>query len=505
MEFKTNQQIIRTTQGYKTETAEHSIESELILPDSYGDIGRILKCKGEPMVLSTNLNGHTVRVEGTVVLHLLYVNTSGEICFYTQSLPFYHELETEQENLIANTVATMEYCNCRGVTTRKVEIRGAVTMKIHLETVNDLTVITDAVGAGVQLERETARVTTQIAQVTKTITLTDEIQVESGSVYALLRCKGTVRDAEYKMINGKTVVKGNLDVFALYRDTSGRYCPLQTQLPFSQVLDLEGADPECVCTTKFTVTALELRPRTGLDGECKTLLVNAAIGIEVCGYKTVTLPFVTDGFSTTCGLGLRKYPGTLKHHLETVTETHVCKKQMDIGRQIGSVADLWCEISSPRVQCQQNKVTYTGIVTVCALVFDSDKAPLYIEKAVDTHWEYTLKEPVEQLECHPTVTVTHASYSLSGDTALDLRIHLEIQAPIFELLPLHPVVEMTVDSTVETPCCPAPLVVYFAAQGEPIFQIARKYSTTIGAIMEANGLTDPCAPGGPLLVPACKE
>lgn len=505
MEFNTNQQIIRTTQPYKIENAEHSIESELILPDSYGDIGRILKCKGEPMVLSSVVNGTNLRVEGTVVLHLLYVNTSGEICFYTQSLPFYHEGETEKETLIAHTTATMEYCNCRGVTTRKVEIRGAVNMKIHLEQVHDLTIITNAQGAGVQLERETALVSTCIATTHKTVTLTDEIQVESGSVYALLRCKGTVRDAGYKTINGKTVITGNLDVFALYRDPNGQYCPLQTQLPFSQVVDLEGIDPECICTTKFNVTALELRPRTGLDGECKTLLVNAAIGVEVCGYKTLSLPFVTDGFSTQCGLGLRKYTGTLKRHLETVTETHVCKKQMDIGREIGSVADLWCELSSPRVQCQQNKVTYTAIVTVCALVLDSDKAPLYVEKAVDTHWEYTLKEQAEELCCEPNVTITNVSYALVGDSTLDLRIHLEIQAPVFENLSIHPVVELTVDSSIEAPCCPAPLVVYFAKQGESVFQIARKYSTTVQAILEANNLTEPRVPGGALLVPACKE
>lgn len=505
MEFTTNQQMIRTAELLKTETAEHSLESELILPDSYGDIGRILKCKGEPLVLSTTVSGQTATVEGVVSLQLLYVNTEGDICFYSQSLPFYHECAVPDGTTTTQTTATMDYCNCRCVNTRKVEIRGAVGMKIEWEQLRDLFLITDAVGGGVQLKRQSARVSTLVGTLQKSFGVTDEIGVDMGSIHTLLRCKGFVRETEYKIISGRIVTKGILEICSLYRDTQGRYCPLQAKLPFSQVLDMEGVDPDCHCSLSFRVTALELRPRTGLDGECKTLLVNATLQVEAKGVKTLEIPMVTDGFSTTCGLNMRKHNGDLQEQIETVEETAVCKKQMDVGREIGSVVDVWCDIASHRVQQDQNKIVVSGIVNACALLLDSDGLPLYTEKAIDFSWEYTPKNWEGALTCHPTLTVTDLSYSIHGEAALDLRIHLAVNAPIYGILPLHPVVDLEIDSSVEAPCCPAPLVVYFAKAGEPIFQIARKYSTTVDAILEANNLTEPCAPGGALLVPACKE
>lgn len=505
MDFTTNQQIIRTAEPLKTETAEHSLESELILPDSFGDIGRILKCKGEPLVLSTAVNGQTATVEGVVSLHLLYVNTDGDICFYTQSLPFYQECTAPGGATTAKTTACMDYCNYRVLNTRKVEIRGAVGLKIAFEQLCDLLLITDAVGGGVQLQKETARVSTLVGSLQKSFGVTDEIGVDTESIHSLLRCKGYVRDTEYKIISGRIMVKGILEICSLYRDTQGRYCPLQAKLPFSQVLDMEGLDPDCLCTLGFKVTALELRPRTGLDGECKTLLVNATLQVEAKGVKTLEVPLVTDGFSTTCGLNMRKHNGDLSQFLETVVETAVYKKQMDTGREIGSVVDVWCDIASHRVQQDQNKITVSGILTACALLLDSDGLPLYTEKAVDFSWEYTPKNWEGELLCQPILTVTDLSYSFSGETTLDLRVHLAVEAPIYGILPLHPVVDLEIDSSVEAPACPAPLVVYFAKKGEPIFQIARKYSTTVGAILEANNLTEPCAPGGALLVPACKE
>ncbi len=505
MEFTTNQQMIRTAEPLKTETAEHSLESELILPDSYGDIGRILKCKGEPLVLSTTVSGQTATVEGVVSLQLLYVNTDGDICFFTQSLPIYHECPAPEGTTTAKTTATMDYCNCRGVNTRKVEIRGAVNMKITFEKLCDLLLITDGAGGGVQLQKQPARVSSLVGTLQKSFVVTDEIGVDTGSIHTLLRCKGFVREPEYKIISGRIMVKGILEICSLYRDTQGRYCPLSAKLPFSQVLDMEGIDSDCLCSLSFTVTALELRPRTGLDGECKTLLVNATLQVEATGVKTLEVPMVTDGFSTLCGLNMRKHNGHLWEQIETVEETAVCKKQMDVGREIGSVVDVWCEIASHRVQQDQNKITVSGIINACALLLDSDGLPLYTEKAIDFSWEYTPKNWEGSLTCQPTLTVTDLSYSISGETTLDLRIHLAVNAPIYGILPIHPVVDLEIDSSVEAPCCPAPLVVYFARAGEPIFQIARKYSTTCKAILEANNLTEPCAPGGALLVPACKE
>ncbi len=505
MEFKVEQQVIRLKEDLKTETAEHSIESELILPDNYGDIGRILKCKGEPQILSANASGQTVTVEGIVTLHLLYVNTEGELTFYCQSLPFYHEAPVPEEGAIATVTPKMDFCNCRGVNNRKVEIRGAVSMKLCFQKINDLTLVTNAVGGGVQLQKTKGELSTLLATAEKTLTLNDEIQMDSGSIHHLLRWKGTVRDTEYKVVSGKVLVKGNLEIMALYQDMQGRYCPLQSKLPFSQVLDMEGLEPECLCTLRFQVISLELRPRTGLDGECKTLMVNATVQVTAQGVKTLTLPLVTDGFSTQCGLGIRKWNGNLHKLLETVEETHLCKKQIDLGREIGSVVDIWCEVTSDRVQCEKNKVTVSGILTVCLLVLDSDNLPVYTEKAVDYHWEYTPKEEVAGTACTPDLTVTDVSYSLSSDTTVDLRAHLVINAPVYGVVDLHPVVELNVDTSVTAPTCPAPLVVYFAKEGEPIFAIARRYATTCRAILEANNLTEEVAPGGALLVPACKD
>lgn len=505
MEFKVEQQILRLQEELKTETAEHSMESELILPDHYEDMGRILKCKGEPQILAATVNGKTLTVEGVLCMELLYVNQQGGICFFTQSIPFYHEAAAPEENCLAEVNGTMDFCNCRGVNQRKVEIRGAVSLKIRYCKINDLTVITDALGGGVQLEKTQGEVSTLVAAAEKPIGITDEIQLDSGSIRNVFRCKGIVCDVEQKIINGRVMIKGNLEINTLYQELSGRYCPFQTKLPFSSVIDMDGVDTDCYCPLAFSVTHLELRPRTGLDGECKTLMIQASLCVRAKAYRTLSLPLITDGFSTACGLGLRKYGGNLPKLWEVVEKSHLCKKQLDLEREIKEVVDLGCHVTSHRVQWEKNKMTVSGILTLYLVTLDGDNLPVYTEKQMDYHFEHSCKEGTEPMTCHPTVTVTDLAYSLASDTMVDLRIHLFISASVFQLLPCHPVVELTVDSTATVPPCPAPLVVYFAQEGEPIFQIARKYSTTCKAILEANNLTEPCAPGGALLVPACKE
>ncbi len=505
MEFKVEQQIVRLQEELKNETTEHSIESELILPDHFEDIGRIIKCKGDPQILSSNVNGKSLTVEGTVCMELLYVNHQGGICFFTGSIPFYHETSAPEEDCLASVTGTMSFCNCRGVNQRKVEIRGAVSLKISFYKIHDLPLATDALGAGVQLEKTNSEVSTLVATAEKSIGITDEIQLDSGSIRNVFRCKGMVTDVEQKIISGRVMIKGNLEINTLYQDTSGRYCPFQTKLPFSTVVDMDGVDTDCYCHLQFQVAHLELRPRTGLDGECRTLMIQASVSVFAKAMRTLSLPLITDGFSATCGLGMRKYNGNLSKLLEDIEKTHVCKKQLDLEREIREVIDLGCQVTSHRVQCDKNKVTVSGILSLFLVTLDSDSLPVYTEKQMDYHWEHTCKEEVNAIACHPTVTVTDVSYSLASDTAIDLRIHLMVTAPVFQILPWHPVVELTIDSSATVPPCPAPLVVYFAKEGEPIFQIARKYSTTCKAIMDANNLTEPYTKQGALLIPACKE
>lgn len=503
MDLKVEKQLIRIKEDLKTEMQEHAVDSEMILPDYCPDIARILKCKGDPKIVSKQIAGDMMTLEGTVSVQLLYVDEEGEIRFYTQSLPFYHEMQVPEGQLSACVAAKMEYCNCRAVNARKVELHGAVSMRVRLKKLEEIPVIVHASGSGVELLKAEEEVTTLLSAAEKSLTVTDEIQISSGSIRTILRSSAVVQEGEYKAVTGKALVKGNLEISALYQNSEGGFEPLRAQIPFTQIMDLDGVDEQSICQLRFEVTSLELRTRTGLDGECKNVMVSAGITVQAEAVKTLALSMITDGYSTCCGLGIRRYGGNLQKLLANIKETNLCKKQWELGREIASVVDVWCDATSDRVQCDGNRILVSGMLSVSVLAKDADGVPLYIEKAMDFTWEYTAQGAWGSLSCEPSVAVQSLSYSLTGDAAMEIRANLEITAPVYGTLPLNVISEMTVDEAVEPTASPAPLVVYYARPGERIFDIARRYNTTCDAIQKANGLTEAVVMNpGALLVPA---
>lgn len=489
MEFTVEKQTIVTKEEIRCEMQEHSVDSELLLPDVFPDIGRILKCKGVPKIFSKQIGGGTLTLEGAVAVQLLYVTEEGKICFYHQNLPIYHEMAVSEEATCARVEAKMDYCNCRGVNVRKVELHGAVSLRVTTMAKVHLPLLTNATGAGVELLKTEEQVTTLLAVGEKNITLTDEFPIPSGSVRCILRSHGMIADGVCKPLADKGVVQGSLQICGLYENDQGGYETLRGEIPFSQIVDMEGMEEDADCVLHFSVNSLELRPKTGMDGECKHVMVTADVTIEVEGFKTITFPLVTDGYSTQMGLGLRRCGSSLKRLVQNQTIRCSWKKTLDLGREIGNVQDMWCEIGDRHTRVEGNTVILSGMITLCVLATDRDGVPMYLEKTADYSVEEKISGKEQAMDCQAKVEIEKFAYTLIGDASVELRADLKIPMVATETLLVSAVSELVADSAALPPAPCAPIVIYYAAQGERVFDIARRYNTTCKAILDANNIS----------------
>ncbi|MBP3393526.1 MAG: DUF3794 domain-containing protein, partial [Lentisphaeria bacterium] len=74
-------------------------------------------------------------------------------------------------------------------------------------------------------------------------------------------------DTEHKMVTGRLVVRGNLNLTCLYIDTAGDLKSADFEKPFTEIFDLEDADDDTLCETKFTIKDLSCHAEADSDGE----------------------------------------------------------------------------------------------------------------------------------------------------------------------------------------------------------------------------------------------
>lgn len=501
MEIKVDKQSICIKEPGKWEQLEHPIDCEVLLPDSYPNIARILKCTAAGAVATSKRQGDNTVLEGEITVTVIYISDDGGVCFYNQSLPLYHEVPLPEGHIPFDIHCKTEYCNCRLVNDRKVELHGAMNIHLLSQCVRSCGVITGVNDPSIQLLCDTKEITTLAGVGEKNCSITDEIQVPAGNVRTVLRYKARVCNGECKPVTGKVVVKGDLEVYALYQTTDGGFDRITGTIPFTQLVELDDADETCGCTPTFRVCHLELRPRTGLDGECRNIMVSATIHIQVEGIKAITLPVITDCFSTKCQLNTKRQDGYLQKECCRIHQSHIEKKQLEMDRSLESVIDLWCTDCTSRASRDEGMLTVSGVLSLSILAKDTDGVPLLMEKTVEYDWQSDRLPEGHYLTVTPRVEPDQFTYTLTGANTMDVRASLTICGTICDILPYQPLVELSEDEDSPLPAPPAPLVIYYAGEGEAIFDIARRYHTTCDAILSANQLTDSTVHAGPLLIP----
>ena len=78
MEYPTESRFLRAPAAVLDTVAEQLADVDLTLPDYCPDIEKILKCTLIPKLQSKSLSGGQLRVDGSCVVNVLYVESTGK-------------------------------------------------------------------------------------------------------------------------------------------------------------------------------------------------------------------------------------------------------------------------------------------------------------------------------------------------------------------------------------------------------------------------------------------
>lgn len=482
---------------------EQPLERDIVLPDYCPDVFRILKCRVCPRAVSQSINGGRLTVGTEAVIRVMYLSeNSGRINQIEQKLSFTKTLEAgDCTDPVVYAAAEPDYVNCRVVSQRRIDIRGAFTVKVRVEGEESRQFVTDAGGAGIQLRREEAvypadRLTSQ-----KRVTVVEELELGGAKppVGTVLYSGCRIESTEQKVIQGKLMIKGEAAVELLYTPadpSAGGVETMRFGLPFSQIIDIDGIDESYTVTPVIQAPWCELIPRAD-DGsriECELVLMISctAVRYEHCG-------IVTDAFSTlyecsTESSGIRL----------TAMPSAVCAEFSQSGTlcyqdgTLGSIAFAGCEAGNITVRESGGRSVISGNLTFSMLGSDSEGTAVYLEDEMP--FEFTADgEFINGVQAE----VRSCSYQLTDEHTASVKAELAVTGQIAENSGIVPLADIAADTDapVETDRRFAMKLCY-ADEGEDLWELAKRCRTSVEAIAQENGLTsDRTEAGGMLMIP----
>ena len=498
-----DRQVVSVIHPVLEKQEEYVISGDFVLPEYCPDIAVVLKCMVTPYVNNRQWSNGQLLLDGIAVVRVLYLDEERRC---VREAEFSHPLsctlraDTAQAP-VARIAFRQEYVNCRATSPRRLEVRGAYAVMATAYDMQTNELLSEEQQAG--LHYRTVQAATSLLKVSteRVLALSDVIDFEAPAELLLGGdCWAVVQ--ECKLLAGKAIVKGQVFDHQLYAGDSeeGKVRVIDHTIPFSQIVDLPGAEESDRCVAEVSVLSDSHRCAINAEGVNTALEINLKLLIQVQVLATQTMTLVQDAYHTHYPSALTQQDVMMRCYLGTHRETLPWQKRLELpDGEVGEILDIWAYPGAATCCCADAAVRVDCRLHICMLVRDGNGAIAYYERPEELETEF----PCDGNTASAAVAVQSVSYTVvSGH--LELRIGLNVNIEQWIESSVCAVQDLTLKTEEPYEADRASIRLYYAQPGERIWDIARDCHTSPAAIMHENDINGDVTERRVLVVPMCE-
>lgn len=481
--------------------AEQSVEGEYTIPDYKPEIQKILKCVPTPVVMQKLAVGNKVTVEGYVLALILYLTADSEaVCSVQYKLPFSRQFELKspvEEGALIGVRMGMQFFNCRVAGRRKVDCRGSFSLTLTVRGYADSELLAAAEGDGIQVRRSEQPCCRVAWQADKQFAVDEQLQIEPNGTAEVLRCDAFSADLRGHTAGSAVLLEGSIDIHLLvgYPDAPSTRT-YDYRLPFTEQLDADLLpDGEYQVFPSLTVIAAEISQSPDDDALLEASFTCVAEAV-VLAQQTALL--VSDLYSTEYETADERRQLSLLTEMtpfERPFTVNIDYTQPVTGAQVGECIALPVRLSV------REDGRITAVTELSCLVRDADGDAVTLTQEAESEVEGAWPD-AEYLELRAVIDACSGAADGAGVRA---RAAGRIYGLAARWQSCQAVLTVTADTAAKKQPGDVALTIYYASEGEEIWDIAKRYNTAVSEIMENNALTEPTvASRRTLLIPIVK-
>lgn len=483
---------------------EKAIDTELTLPDYCKDIKRILKCTLTPQVHSVSTSGENISVRGNALIRVIYADEKENIDCCEKSTDFSVSLQSSQTDGRATVLAeaVADYVNCRAVSRRKISLNGSIGVICRVLS-KSFTEFPCTAPDGVEVCKMKRTQPFAVCMGEKTFEMSETVALskETPSVGKILFSNAWVESESLKAVQDKLLIKGELCVKTVYlaEDKENRVETHTHRMPLSQIMDIEGIDENCQVSARCRIGQLTVTGKSDSSESGRLIDISARINCFVTGEKSTEYEYISDCYCTkgrhTPEYAVRQVNVPVFSQSRTVK----LKKSVQLPSS-GEICHIWVSDCSADGKVSKNSVRGKINLTVCFLYLDEKGTPAFCERELEFESDTELKEEYDSSACNLTAQIRDVSAVCDKEGSAEFTAEAMIEMKVCDLCSDRYVCDIK-ETAAENKKCPA-LTVYYCEGGEKIWDIAKRYSTTVALIKSENGIDgDTVAKKRMLLIP----
>ena len=478
--------------------------AETIVPDYCPDIARIIETDGTVCLHSREIRDGKAELTGTVRVTVLYTpEGEGGIRTLEFAVPFRAETDNRAlqgcRYILAETET--EFLETRMLNPRKIFTRCKLISRVTGYRKGALELCVDAeAGEELQVEKrqetQQAAVLTQISE--KDFTFTDELMLSPGRDGAAELLNGRVNwsVSESRVVGNKLIFKGVFSVCVLYRTEEGGCRAATGELPFSQIMEADGASETAEASLQLHITGADFR--LGEDSDGRSVAVTLYLHAAALLRENRELTLLSDLYSTAYEMDYEAQPLMLTEYCQALNRRQAVREVLEIGVVAETLLSVSVRCGAVSVSREGETAVLRTNAVVKALYLDEGGVPLVAERGVDVTCQL---EVPENCRVRARAVCSEEAQGSLGERGIEVRFPVDFCAEAEKQVKKVCITAARLDTDAPKDGAGAPsLVLRCLGKQETAWDLAKQHNTTIAAILAANQLEDERLPHERLLL-----
>lgn len=490
--------------------SQMTLDEDFNLSEVKPDASHVILNQAQVVVDTIKLQADKIILRGKFTFEILYATEDG-----SQNAENYTGSVNFEESVAMDGVAPGDHVSVKWdiedmttslVNSRKFRINALITFQIKAECIYEEETTEEIKGGNcIQMRMEEQQVVQLKVQKKDTFRIKEEIELTSSkpNIDRLLWRGMNVRSVNCKPLDGNVEIQGELVLFVIYAGEE-EHIPIQwveKNIPFQGTVPVAEANLNRILMAGVNVIHREIEARADSDGETRIIGIDVVLELDMKLYEEEQISILCDVYSpnekVTPKYGEAFFESLL---MRNAAKCKIADKvQLPESERILQICHSDGSIKTDRVILGKNGLKIEGALTVTILYMAADDnepmrsyrgaVPFTYEaeaNGVDENCFYELTPSIEQLTC-----------VMSGEREAEVRA-----IAVLDLLVLKRVSIPTINAVSAVPFAPkdtenlAGMVGYIVQPEDSLWEIAKKYYTTIDAIMENNELPNRQLKGG---------
>ncbi len=474
----------------------HEENTEMIVPDQSPDIMRIVKGSADAFLKDKSARDGKIDVSGSIKGAVLYI-AEGEknIRKLDVSMPFAYVVDALGANDLSKVSARvfLRSLDVREINPRKVSVRANVELSVCAYGENEISLCREVHGGdelGICTKKNTISIYQPVIIREKSFTVSDDIELSpaENSMSTILTSSVNLKPTDMKIIGNKTILKGNACVSYVYETEDGVPGCGEYELPFSQIIDVEGMDESNDLKISLSVSGFELEPQYDAAGKAHYMTASIAADASVLVFAEETVELVDDVYSTKLYLDVRRDTEKCSVLCQKPEKRVAVSESIEAGNSVRNVLDVSVSLLPPMRRRDEGGEVLTSDALITVMYIGEDDGVYSASRRTSVVCPMPLN-PSHSYETSAAVSSKSCSIGASGE--INVRFFTDFEMTETEEITVPVIAEISADpeNLRDTDKAPSVIVKRMTRDCD-IWSLAKEYCTTVEEIKLANDIAD---------------